>query len=326
MCELKRVLRVFCVVLVAVAAGCFPPSREPISRARGPDPISGSSTAALARSVRASVASTQVPPGTQLSVVAPSADPTIVPSRSVPSDGRTESPRGDPASVLATVATAGVATANPTEDAQLRGQTLPESQGDPRGILQGPGIGEFTVPDCNGGRVRAPRWLTRVPFWAALCIHAPAQKDARVDIGSNLVSHDGISDGRAAVEYQVYYSLSQIVIPRGRKQVVWAVCGGAGDWLWSGSRVIPGHRLPGGSTTKLAGHLSTLIAIDADIEMFSALLLAAGSSSNARDIENRLKLLDSTLTDAAGLLRDALIQENRTVLTKSGRPKGPIWR
>jgi hypothetical protein len=183
--------------------------------------------------------------------------------------------------------------------------------------------GGWLVPDCNGGRIKAPVWLTHVPFWAALCVHAPAQKDLTVDVGTSLIAHDGLNDASSAREHQVYYALKQITVPKGDKKVIFAVCGGAGDWLWSGTRVVPGHRLPAASVKRLSEQVSALEAIGTDMEAFRGMRVGA-STQSAREIEIRLQRLDGALTDAAGLLRDALIQENRSILTANGRAPGQL--
>lgn len=181
------------------------------------------------------------------------------------------------------------------------------------------------VPDCHGGKIKAPLWLLRIPFWAALCVHGPAKKSIKVDIGTNLIAHPGLADASAVTEHQVYYSLRQIEVPAGQKQIVWAVCGGGGDWLWNGTRVVPGHRLPAGNSKRLAAQVNVLEGIASDIELFRGMLARTRSGDDARELEKRIKQLDDALTDAAGLLRDALIRENHVLLTKSGRPAGPLW-
>jgi hypothetical protein len=175
----------------------------------------------------------------------------------------------------------------------------------------------FTVPDCQGGKTVAPLWIRRVPFWAALCVHGLQKKPLRVDVGTSLVAHIDLDNGDAVNHYQVYYALEQVHVPPNEKRLVWSVCGGAGEWLNSGTRVIPSHRLPAAKSYIIAEHVDTLQAIEKDLIMSRYNFRIATTPVNKSYFKSKIGQLDVALTDAAGLLRDAIIKENRVLLSRS---------
>jgi hypothetical protein len=181
----------------------------------------------------------------------------------------------------------------------------------------------FTVPDCQGGKTVAPIWIRHVPFWAALCVHGLSKNSLRVDVGTSLVAHANLDDGTAANRFQVYYALEQVLVPPNDKGLIWAMCGGAGEWLLSGTRVIPTHRLPAKESRVIAEHIDTLKTIENDLVMFKQSFRAATTAIDKNFFKSKLDELNVALTDAAGLLRDAVIKENRMVLSRSSVPGGP---
>ncbi len=183
----------------------------------------------------------------------------------------------------------------------------------------------YPAPDCQGGKgtVPIPTWLTRVTFYAALCVHGLKKKKLTVEIGTNLMSYADKDNGDAARKYQVYYSLQRIEIAPNAKQVVWAMCGGGGEWLDNGSRVMPGTRLPKHITDKLEQQLDIIQRIEEEWTGNKNLLRTLEkiennkTSQNSLFLRSKIKELDMALTDTAGLLRDTLINENRILLKQS---------
>jgi hypothetical protein len=180
------------------------------------------------------------------------------------------------------------------------------------------------VSDCNGGQVRAPLWLTRVPVWAALCVHAPAKVRVNIDVGTNLVAHEGLGNGDAVSFYQVYYSLSKVRVMPNEKQVVWAVCGGGGINLQNGDRVVPASLLPPANAEMLVKHVNQLIQINTELNRFWRLFRNSTVPADKKDLKVILNELDLALTDAGGLLRAALIKENHLALAQPAGKLRPI--
>lgn len=184
---------------------------------------------------------------------------------------------------------------------------------------------EEWVSDCNGGKVRAPLWLTRVPVWAALCVQAPAKVRVNIDVGTNLVAHEGLSNGDAVSFFQVYYSLSKVRVMPNEKQVVWAVCGGGGINLQHGDRVVPASVLPSATAGMLVRHVSQLIQINTERDKFERLFRNSTDPTDKKDLNVVVDQLDLALTDAGGLLRAALIKENHLALGQPGAAPPPLW-
>lgn len=175
---------------------------------------------------------------------------------------------------------------------------------------------EYKVPDCQGSRTVAPIWVRHVPFWAALCVHGLPGKSLRVDVGTSLISHDDLDNGDSANRYQVYYALVPIRVPANGKGLVWAMCGGGGEWLKSGTRVVPTHRLPAAKARLIAEHVDMLRGIETDFIMFMNNLRTATTAANRTYYTRGVAQLKTALVDAAGLLRDAVIKENRMILSR----------
>lgn len=182
---------------------------------------------------------------------------------------------------------------------------------------------EYEVPDCRGGRTKAPLWIRHVPFWAALCVHGLPEKSLRVDVGTSLIAHDDLDNGDSANRYQVYYALEQIRVPANSKGLVWAMCGGGGEWLKSGTRVVPTHRLPAAKSRLIAEHVDILKGIEADFVMFMNNWRTATTAANKTYYKRGVAQLKTALVDAAGLLRDAVIKENRMLLSRQPTAQAP---
>lgn len=197
------------------------------------------------------------------------------------------------------------------------GGVQPTDDGTARAALEDdPEAGDFTVPNCHGGKIVAPFWVRRVPFWAALCVHGLPKKPLKVDVGTSLVAYKDLANGDAANHYQVYYSLDQVQVPSNDKRLIWAMCGGAGGGLDSGSRVIPTHRLPAAKSRIIAEHIDMLKALEFDLVMSKQNFRLATTTANKDYFKSKIEQLDAALTDAAGLLRDAVIKENRIIFLR----------
>lgn len=177
------------------------------------------------------------------------------------------------------------------------------------------------VPDCNGGKIRAPLWLTRVPVWGALCVHAPSKVHLNIDIGTNLVAHSNLGSGDAATYYQVYYALSKARVMQNEKRLIWAVCGGGGVNLERGARAVPAAMLPAATAALLVKHINQLIDMDAARNKYWRLYRSATDPDQKAAFRELVDKLDVALTDAAGLLRAALIKENHAALAQPAAPK-----
>jgi hypothetical protein len=246
-------------------------------------------------------------------------------------DGGTD---GQNAAKFAQVVTAGGA--QPTDGAaRVAGGGIQPGGGEAAKVApeDDPEAAAYKVSDCQGGHVIAPLWIRHVPFWAALCVHGLPGKSLRVDVGTSLILHEDLENGDAANLYQVYYALDQVRVPANGKSLVWAMCGGGGEWLKSGTRVVPTHRLPAAKSDLIAKQVDTLRAIEADFVMFMKNLQGAKTEDDIKYYKRGVAQLKIALIDAAGLLRDAVIKDNRMILSrpptaqpsnaKSPRPKGP---
>lgn len=192
------------------------------------------------------------------------------------------------------------------------------------GLADDPEAETFTIPDCRGGKIVAPLWIRNVPFWAALCVHGLPKKPLRVDVSTSLVAHAELNNGDAVNRFQVYYALEQVRVAPNEKGLIWAMCGGGGNDLTNGSRVVPAHRLPAEKSTKIAEHVTTLKAIGRDLIMARYTLRTTKDPIKQRYLKRQIKDLDGALKDAAGLLRDAIIKENRSLLSRiSGQGAPP---
>src|SRR5262249_44960893 len=150
------------------------------------------------------------------------------------------------------------------------------------------------------------------------CVTAPANRAANVDYGTSLTFPEDI---RAGVEtHQVYYSLMQQVIPPGETVLVWAVCGGDGDMVRPGSKMIIGHHVPALMSRKIAEHVEEMKAIDRKRTGMQVVLASLPTSNtDARDtVAREIKLLDESLGEQAPLLRAAAIRENHKNLVNGG--------
>jgi hypothetical protein len=179
------------------------------------------------------------------------------------------------------------------------------------------------VPDCNGGRIAAPLWLRRIPFWAALCVHGTPNLSLNVEVGTNLIKHVDLRNGDSASFYQVYYALNAIHVERNQKKVVWAVCGGGGINLNNGERVIVSTKLPRAKAELLSTHVNQLIEINNGLDQKWQLFHSLTKPEDKTIIKKDIDQLELSLTDSAGLLRDALIHENRGVLRQPNIPPRP---
>jgi hypothetical protein len=148
-------------------------------------------------------------------------------------------------------------------------------------------------------------------------VHGLSKKSLRVDVGTSLVAHTALDDGDAVNHYQVYYALEQIRVPPDGKHLVWAMCGGGGDWLKSGTRVIPTHRLPAKKSRLIAEHVDMLQAVQSDLVMMKQSLRTAPTPAQTNYFKTKIAELDAALENAAGLMRDAIIKENRTILSRT---------
>ena len=183
------------------------------------------------------------------------------------------------------------------------------------------------VPDCHGGKILAPYWLRHVDFGAALCIQASAKKALRVDIGTNLVAAGDARRGDVE-SFQVYYSLSQVEVPAGNRQVVWAVCGGDGYPLPHGTRMFPGTRLRKEQVEKIAASLSRLDEYSNMIMVFKQQLLQNKPvGSQLQFLTAQIERLETLIGQEAGLLREAIRTDVSTTTVKKGfKPRRkPVW-
>src|SRR5262249_41345244 len=153
-------------------------------------------------------------------------------------------------------------------------------------------------------------WLTYMDYWSSFCVTAPASKAANVDYGTSLTFP---ADVRAGVEtHQVYYSLVQKIIAPGETFLVWAVCGGEGDQIKPGSKMIIDHHVPAAMSRKIAEHVEEMKALDRKRDEWLAALASLPPSNvvTRQAITNEIKGLDEALGEQAPLLRMAAIREN----------------
>ncbi len=195
----------------------------------------------------------------------------------------------------------------------------PDAAGADAGPNNGAGATErrrIAVPDCNGGTVLLPYWVSEVAFQAALCVHAPAAGAVQVDFGTSLIGAEEAA-GTDVKKHQVYYSLSRAHVLPMQRQVVWAVCGGDGAPLPSGSRVIPAGRLPAMEAQRLAERVTMLEAYEANLSQFEKLLAnPASQSTNGGFLSSQIAGLENAIDVEARVLRAAIMTENEKLLQK----------
>ncbi|MRG96368.1 hypothetical protein [Polyangium spumosum] len=180
------------------------------------------------------------------------------------------------------------------------------------------------VPDCNGGTTRTPYWLTRILFHGAFCVHAPRNAPLRIDYGTTLVGYEDQQNGKLS-EHQAYYSLSRIDVPPGQRHVIWAVCGGAGQSLPNGTRVVPTVRMDAARVGRVALLVRGLDDLEVDYNASLAVLRATGGQAIKNFMEPRLENTRESIDTQTAPLRAALLQENHAILRGAGFHVSPTW-
>jgi len=99
--------------------------------------------------------------------------------------------------------------------------------------------------NCGQETFHIPGWLELIRYSKPLCITAPKSYDLKVDYSQNLISYSDFISGYPS--NQIYYSLSQLIVPQGKSALVLGVCGGKGSPLNDGDRVIASFK-PNNST------------------------------------------------------------------------------
>lgn len=225
-----------------------------------------------------------------------------------------------------------VAPASPPTVPRPTGPALRESSA-ASAMPQDPSIlpESLPVPDCEGGTTTKPLWLRYVVFSTALCVQAPTKKSIRVDYGQNLIAKSDARSGFADVRpgediytsgFQVYYALSQLEVPAGKRRMVWGVCGGAGARMDDGAEVLVGPRLRAVTAGDVAQLADVLSRRGSEIDLLADALPAFAGAPGEAKYRGRVIASLKELDDLASLLRGAVITADRDSLRGAARIGG----
>lgn len=182
------------------------------------------------------------------------------------------------------------------------------------------------APDCNDGAINVPYWLRGISYWNVLCVHAKRKKIV-LSFGDSLIDYEEARSGDPTS--QQYYAISQPPpVEVGKKQHVFAVCGGGGGELPQGTRVLQGQLLPDNTAQEIADAVANLSDYEESLQLFRATYCKDPTSAAGAQFLSKVQAMRKTIDDAAARLRDAIITEHNVLrsLKKSQFLHHSEWR